>query len=193
MAFGVGRALTTPLAVLNFILYLISACLAGWALNRYIDSGSSGVFGYSSGIGMHACMLSCFSLGNGATGYFLLFALIASVVGLASVLAGAHHLTVWRTDTLAASHAAAVIAWLLTLLAFGLACKEIHIGGYRSKRLKTLEAFMIILAFFQLLYLLSLHAGILGSNYGPTYGAAAPGTGVGPKTPNVGTPAASAV
>jgi hypothetical protein len=58
---------------------------------------------------------------------------------------------------------------------------------------KTLEAFIIILAFFQLLYLLSLHAGILGSNYGPTYGAAAPGTGVGPKTPNVGTPAASAV
>jgi hypothetical protein len=54
MAFGVGRALTTPLAVLNFILYLISACLAGWALNRYIDSGSSGVFGYSPGIGMHA-------------------------------------------------------------------------------------------------------------------------------------------
>jgi H+/Cl- antiporter ClcA len=48
-----------------------------------------------------------------------LFALIASVVGLASVLAGAHHLTVWRTDSLAASHAAAVIAWLLTLLAFG--------------------------------------------------------------------------
>ncbi|CAK9204123.1 unnamed protein product [Sphagnum jensenii] len=181
MAFGLGRALTTHLAVLNFILYLISACLAGWALNRYIDSGSSGVFGYSSGIG------------NGATGYFLLFALIASVVGLASVLAGAHHLTVWRTDSIAASHAAAVIAWLLTLLAFGLACKEIHIGGSRSKRLKTLEAFIIILAFFQLLYLLSLHAGILGSNYGPTYGAAAPGTGVGPKTPNVGTPAASAV
>jgi hypothetical protein len=56
MAFGLGRALTTHLAVLNFILYLISACLAGWALNRYIDSGSSGVFGYSSGIGMHACM-----------------------------------------------------------------------------------------------------------------------------------------
>ncbi len=62
MAFGVGRALTTPLAVLNFILYLISASLAGWALNRYIDSGSSGVFGYSSGIGMHACMLSYFSV-----------------------------------------------------------------------------------------------------------------------------------
>ncbi len=42
MAFGVGRALTTPLAVINFILYLIAACLAGWALNKYIDDGGFG-------------------------------------------------------------------------------------------------------------------------------------------------------
>jgi hypothetical protein len=42
MAFGVGRALTTPLAVINFILYLITACLAGWALNKYIDGGGLG-------------------------------------------------------------------------------------------------------------------------------------------------------
>ncbi len=42
MAFGVGRALTTPLAVINFILYLIAAILAGWALNKYIDDGSYG-------------------------------------------------------------------------------------------------------------------------------------------------------
>jgi hypothetical protein len=42
MAFGAGRALTTPLAVINFILYLIAACLAGWALNKYIDGGGYG-------------------------------------------------------------------------------------------------------------------------------------------------------
>jgi hypothetical protein len=42
MAFGVGRALTTPLAVLNFILYLIAAALAGWALNKYIDGAGFG-------------------------------------------------------------------------------------------------------------------------------------------------------
>jgi hypothetical protein len=35
---------------------------------------------------------------------------------------------------------------------------------------KTLEAFIIILGLFELLYFLSLHAGtILGEEYGPTY------------------------
>jgi hypothetical protein len=53
------------------------------------------------------------------------------VVGLASILAGAHHLTVWRTDSLAASHAAAAIAWLLTLLAFG----YVHDILYKTKSL----------------------------------------------------------
>ncbi len=57
---------------------------------------------------------------------------------------------------------------------------------------------MIILSLFELLYLLSLHAGIFGSKYGPTYGNGygnnAAGTGVGgPKAGNYGTPAASAV
>jgi len=43
MAMEVGRGLTLPLLVLNFCLYLIAACLAGWALNKNIDSsiGSS--------------------------------------------------------------------------------------------------------------------------------------------------------
>jgi hypothetical protein len=40
MAFGIGRGLTTPLLVINFILYLVAACLAGWALNRDIDSSN---------------------------------------------------------------------------------------------------------------------------------------------------------
>ncbi len=57
---------------------------------------------------------------------------------------------------------------------------------------KTLEALLIILSLFQLLYLLSLHSGLLGSKYGPTYNNA-PGTGVGPKAGNYGTPAAAAV
>ncbi|CAK9233932.1 unnamed protein product [Sphagnum troendelagicum] len=177
MAFGVGRCLSTPLMVINFILYFISACLAGWALNRLIDG--SGV-------------------GNAATRFFVPLALIASMVGLASVFAGTHHLRVFRTDSLSAAHATALIAWLLTLLAMGLGAKEIHMGGPRTKRLKVLEAFMIILSLFELLYLLSLHAGIFGPKYGPTYGSGygnnAAGTGVGgPKAGNYGTPAASAV
>ena len=39
MAFGIGRALTAPLAVLTFILYFISACLAGSVLNHNLDGG----------------------------------------------------------------------------------------------------------------------------------------------------------
>ena len=57
--------------------------------------------------------------GNAATFYFLLMVLIASVVGLASTVAGIHHLRVWRTESLAAAASAALIAWTLTLLAFG--------------------------------------------------------------------------
>jgi uncharacterized membrane protein len=57
--------------------------------------------------------------GNAATLWFLPMALTASVVGLASVLTGTHHLRVWRNDSLAAASAASLIAWMLTLLAMG--------------------------------------------------------------------------
>lgn len=49
------------------------------------------------------------------------------------------------------------------------ACKEIDIGGYRGWRLKVVEAFIIILTFTQLLYVLLLHAGVFSSKYGPGY------------------------
>ncbi|CAM6039166.1 unnamed protein product [Sphagnum compactum] len=169
MAFGLGRGLSTPLMVINFILYLIAAALAGWALNRNINASVG--------------------TGNVATPWFLPVALIASVVGLASVLTGTHHLRVWRNDSLAAASAASLIAWMLTLLAMGLACKEIHEGGgYRLKRLKTLEALMIILSFFELLYLLSLHAGIATENMGAGNNRSGLKGGN-----NYGTPAAAAV
>jgi len=174
MVFGIGRAVTAPLAVLTFILYFISACLAGSVLNHNLDGGAG-----SSGPSF---------IGNAVTTTFLTIALIASVVGMAASLAGAHHLRLWRTETLAAAAATALIAWLLTLLAMGIACKEIHTGGYRNKRLKTLEAFMIILAFLELLYLLATHAGTV-TNEGY---ANAPGNRA-VKNPNYGTPAATAV
>ena len=126
--------------------------------------------------------------GNSVTNIFLLVALIASVVGMASCLAGAHHLRLWRTETLAAAAATALIAWLLTLLAMGLAWKEIKVGGRRTKRLKALEAFMIILSVLELLYLLATHAGsVTGEGYNNAPGHRAT------KNPTYGTPAATAV
>ncbi len=160
MAFGLGRGLSTPLMVINFILYLIAAALAGWALNRNINAGAGkfeGPLGTSLWNSDHlkATMADCIVVyycslkvswrsampyvgckdsgacthghvvavvlvaGNAATLWFLPMALTASVVGLASVLTGTHHLRVWRNDSLAAASAASLIAWMLTLLAMG--------------------------------------------------------------------------
>jgi hypothetical protein len=168
MAFGVGRALTAPLAVINFILYLISIVLAGWAINKSIEGEYIGGMIFSSKPSFQAykihqlvakkehefgetcglvvidsvvCLFVvvlllrvvarvitaggknerwwCLHAGNAATQFFLPLAIIAAVVGLASTLAGFYHLRVYRTDTLSAAHAAALIALLLTLLGLG--------------------------------------------------------------------------
>ncbi|KAL2469610.1 AWPM-19-like family protein [Abeliophyllum distichum] len=130
--------------------------------------------------------------GNGATMFFLVFALLASVLGIVSKVAGGTHLRAWRNDSLAAAGSSSIVAWAVTALAFGLACKEINVGGWRGWRLRVVEALIIILAFTQLLYVLLLHAGIFSSRYGPGYGdpgypAGAPGAESVPKGGVTGT------
>lgn len=78
--------------------------------------------------------------GNIVTPTFLPLALIACMVGLASVFAGTNHLRIWRGDSLSSAASTSLTAWLLTLLAMGVACKEIHVGGMnRQKRLVSLS------------------------------------------------------
>ncbi|KAK4482502.1 hypothetical protein RD792_009661 [Penstemon davidsonii] len=107
--------------------------------------------------------------GNGATGFFLTFAILAAVLGIVSKIAGGSHLRAWRNDSLAAAGSSSIIAWAVTALAFGLACKQISVGGWRGWRLRVVEAFVIILGLTQLLYVLLLHAGLFSSRYGPGY------------------------
>lgn len=175
MARAVGRSIAGPLLFLNLLMYLITLGFASWCLNRYINGQTNHPsFG-----------------GNGATMFFLIFAILASLLGIISKLLGANHLRAWRNDSLAAAGSSALIAWAVTALAFGLACKEINIGGWRGWRLRVLEGFIIVLAFTQLLYALMLHAGWFNSTYGPGYRdneygvgaphAGAPGTGIGEK------------
>ncbi|OAY28170.1 membrane protein PM19L [Manihot esculenta] len=149
----VGRNLAAPLLFLNLIMYVIALGFASWCLNRYINGQT-----YHPSFG-----------GNGATGFFLTFAILACVVGIVSKFAGGTHIRAWRNDSLAAAGASSLVAWAITVLAFGLACKQINLGGYRGWRLKVVEAFIIILTFTQLLYLLLLHAGMFSSRYGPGY------------------------
>ncbi|EYU44649.1 hypothetical protein MIMGU_mgv1a0155012mg, partial [Erythranthe guttata] len=107
--------------------------------------------------------------GNPSTVFLLVYALIAGIIGLCSVILGFAHLRVWNNTTLASAATSAIISWAVTALAFGLVCKQITMGGHRGKRLQTLEAFIAISGVSQLLYLLLLHAGIFSSRYGPTY------------------------
>lgn len=65
-------------------------------------------------------MRLAFIAGNNVTqSFFLPITLIACMVGLASVLAGIHHMRLFRSDSLAAAAASSLIAWLLVLLAMG--------------------------------------------------------------------------
>ncbi|XVF38555.1 hypothetical protein REPUB_Repub20aG0112100 [Reevesia pubescens] len=160
----VGRNMAAPLLFLNLIMYFIVLVFASWCINRYIDGHTA-----------HPSMG-----GNGATGFFLTFAILAAVVGIVSKFAGGQHIRSWRTDSLAEAGSSSLIAWALTALAFGFACKHINIGGWRGWRLRIIEAFIIILTFTQLVYVLLLHAGVFSSRYGPgyrdaDYGIRAPG------------------
>lgn len=149
------------LLLLNFCMYVIVAAIAGWSLNNALDHAYSTGPGRALPVGYSPAY---FRMGNEATGFVIIFALIAGVVGAASCLAGIHHLRVWTAHSLASHAASAVTAWALTLLALGLACKEIHIGG-RNTKLITLESFLIILCGTKLFYIVFTHGGFFGGNY----------------------------
>ncbi|KAL3683710.1 hypothetical protein R1sor_001732 [Riccia sorocarpa] len=96
--------------------------------------------------------------GNAATPFLTLVSLLAGMTGIAAIITGLHHLRLWRGSSGAAAQSTAWITWLLLVLAFCLAWKEIRIGG-RSVRHRVLEAFIIILTLTHLLYTLALHIG----------------------------------
>ncbi|RVW44827.1 hypothetical protein CK203_087063 [Vitis vinifera] len=148
-----GRSLMGPLLAVNFVVYLIILGLAGWSLDKYIDGEQN-----------HPHLG-----GNPSTSFMLIFALIAGVTGACCVVAGFLHYKAWTSDSLAAAASSAIISWAITALAIGLVCKEIILGGYRGKRLQTLEALIIVSTVSQLLYLVLLHAGLWSRRYGPGY------------------------
>ncbi|XP_024031042.1 membrane protein PM19L [Morus notabilis] len=146
MAQTVGRNIAAPLLFLNLIMYFIVVGFASWCLNRFINGQTN-----------HPSSVHFRKGGENAVG------------GRVSKLAGGNHIRAWRNDSLAAAAALSLIAWAITALAFGFACKQINIGGHRGWRLRVLEAFVIILTFTQLMYVLLLHAGTFSSKYGPGY------------------------
>nr|CAD1823454.1 unnamed protein product [Ananas comosus var. bracteatus] len=150
------KPVASLLLVLNFCMYVIVAALGGWAINAAIHHG---FLIADTGLALPAHFSPIyFPMGNAATGFFVIFAVLAGVVGAASAIAGSHHIQSWNYESLPAAVSSAFIAWALTLLAMGLACKEIDLHG-RNAKLRTMEAFTIILSGTQLLYILVIHGG----------------------------------
>ncbi|XP_011045325.1 PREDICTED: uncharacterized protein LOC105140263 [Populus euphratica] len=141
------------LLVLNLIMYIIVLGIGGWAMNRAIDYGF--IIGPGYDLPAHFSPIF-FPMGNAATGFFVTFSLIAGVVGVASAIVGLNHIRSWHRDSMPSAASAAAIAWALTLLAMGFASKEIELS-IRNARLRTMEAFMIILSATQLLYIAAIH------------------------------------
>ncbi|XP_038981753.1 membrane protein PM19L-like isoform X6 [Phoenix dactylifera] len=147
------KPIASLLLGLNFCMYAIVAAISGWALNVAIDRG----FIIGPGLVLPAHFSPVFfPIGNAATGFLVIFALIAGVVGAAAAIAGVHHIRTWNYDSLPSAASSGIVAWALTLLAMGLACKEIELKG-RNACLRTVEAFLIILSATQLVYILAIH------------------------------------
>ncbi|OIW15137.1 hypothetical protein TanjilG_14136 [Lupinus angustifolius] len=147
------KPIATLLLGLNFCMYVIVLGIGAWAVNRAIDHGF--VIGTGFDLPAHFSPIY-FPMGNAATGFFVTFALIAGVVGAGSTIAGLNHIRSWTSESLPSAASVATIAWSLTLLAMGFACKEIELN-IRNARLRTLEAFLIILSATQLFYIGAIH------------------------------------
>ncbi|KAG0491712.1 hypothetical protein HPP92_005110 [Vanilla planifolia] len=108
----IRRTLLAPLLLLNFAMYIIVIGFASWCLNHFINGQSH----YPGELRRVA--------GNGATFYFLVFSILAGVLGVASKLTGANHLRTWRSDSHGAAASSAVIAWPLPC----------WLSGWRARR-----------------------------------------------------------
>ncbi|KAL1169662.1 hypothetical protein V6Z11_A05G161500 [Gossypium hirsutum] len=104
------------LLFLNFCMYVIVLGIGGWAVNKAIDHGF--IIGPGFELPAHFSPIY-FPMGNAATGFFVTFAMLAGVVGVASAIAGINHIRSWHASSLPSAASVAGVAWTLTLLAMG--------------------------------------------------------------------------
>ncbi|KAJ3687572.1 hypothetical protein LUZ61_016736 [Rhynchospora tenuis] len=151
MATGGPHSAATFLLFVNLIMYAAAAVIAGWAINYSIDETPSSLTLPARIFPIH------FPIGNLATGFFVIFSLLSSVVGVMTSLTGLQEVMQGRLGSILSAAASSIITWGLTLLAMGLACKEISIGP-RPANLRALETLTIILSGTQLFCTGAIHA-----------------------------------
>ncbi|KAK9139534.1 hypothetical protein Scep_009215 [Stephania cephalantha] len=152
-----GKTVAFGLLVLNLVLYIIVSIIAGVAINFDIDSPLPS----EESLSIPAHIFPMYNpKGNMATGFFLIFSLIAGLVGIATSIAGIGNIQKANVPNLHSAGTYSIITWGLTLLAMGLACKEINIGIHDDLNLRALETLVIILSGTQLLCMGAINAGV---------------------------------
>ncbi|XP_059311916.1 membrane protein PM19L [Lycium ferocissimum] len=156
MASGAGKSAAFMLLILNVFLYFIVTVISGWAVNHAIVRSRE----TASTLAIPARIFPIFfPFGNMATGSLIIFSLIAGVVGFVTSLTGIQNVIQWDAPNLHTAAFTSLTSWLLTLLAMGLACKEIDMG-WTDSNLRTLETILIILGGTQMFCTAAIHAGI---------------------------------
>ncbi|XP_017256945.1 membrane protein PM19L [Daucus carota subsp. sativus] len=156
MASGAGKSAAFIFLFINALLYFIVIAIAGWSVNHAMEKTHE----TASVLPIPARIFPIyFPTGNMATGFLVIFSLIAGVAGFVTSLLGLNNVMQWDTPNLHAAAAASLATWTLTLLAMGLACKEINIG-WADSNLRALEAMLIILSGTQLFATAAIHIGV---------------------------------
>ncbi|XP_022978777.1 uncharacterized protein LOC111478636 [Cucurbita maxima] len=142
------EAIAASISFFNFCISVIIFGIGGWVMNHSIDNGF--VIGAEFEVPVYFSPIF-FQIGNTATGFFVVFALIAAVATVASVISGSFYFRFSNPNNLPPAASSALIACFLTFLAMGFAWKEIS-QTVTSEHLMALEAFLIILSVTQFIY-----------------------------------------
>ncbi|CAO2818716.1 unnamed protein product [Amaranthus hypochondriacus] len=149
-----SRSAAALLLIVNLILYFVIVLMSSWAVNHGIEKSHE----QASVLKLPAKIFPIyFPFGNMATGFFIILSLLIGVVGMTTSLLGMFNVMEWSVASLYAAASSSFATWALTLLAMGLACKEIHLGHVDSN-LRTLEVIMIIVSGTQLVCTGAIHA-----------------------------------
>ncbi|KAI9115103.1 hypothetical protein K1719_014116 [Acacia pycnantha] len=156
MASGGSKSVVSILLVLNLVLYVLVTIIASWAVNHGIERSREA----ASRLPIPARIFPIyFPIGNMATGFFIIFSLMAGVVGIMTSLTGLHNLSQWNAPNLNAAAVSSFTTWALTVLAMGFACKEIELG-WTDSNLRSLEIITIIVTATQMLCTGVIHVGV---------------------------------
>uniref|UniRef100_A0A7N0VLI5 AWPM-19-like family protein n=1 Tax=Kalanchoe fedtschenkoi TaxID=63787 RepID=A0A7N0VLI5_KALFE len=157
MASAASKSAASLFLILNLLIYFIIIVIASWAVNHAIAHSHEA----ASSLKMPAHIFPIFfPMGNMATGFFIMLSLITGVVGFIASLTAINDVVLGTLASLHAAASSSTIAWLLTLLSMGLACKEIS-TGWAGSSLRALEVLTIIVSGSQLICTSAIHAGLL--------------------------------